>query len=216
MPQANFTLTIPKRIWAADVSRSHPDAEFRVLANLVDGQTGIGLAELTAPDVDALLASIQDAEGVTRVEVLQQADKTVLVQFETTTPLLMLPIKGSGIPLEMPFVIQNGQAEWKVTAPQRHLTELVVQLESFGIEFTVNKIRQQIEPEQILTDHQLKLVHAAVEEGYYDTPRECSLTELASTVGIAKSTASETLHRAEEQIVKQFVDDLDEPPLGLE
>lgn len=45
----------------------------------------------------------------------------------------------------------------------------------------------------------------AVEAGYYDTPRDCTLTDLAETVGLAKSTCSETLHRAEGQIIKQFV-----------
>lgn len=213
MPQANLTLTIPEQVWIGEVSRSHPDAEFRILAALVDDRAGVGLAELTARDIDPLLASIRDAEEVTRVDVLQRADGTALVQFETTTPLLLLPIQGSGVPLEMPFTIRDGRAEWDVTAPQRQLSELADQLETFGIRFAVNEVRQRIEPEQLLTDRQLMLVHAAVEEGYYDTPRECSLTELAESVEIAKSTASETLHRAEERIVKEFVEDVSEASL---
>ena len=51
----------------------------------------------------------------------------------------------------------------------------------------------------------------AVDHGYYDTPRACSLTELAEEVGIAKSTCSETLHRAEETMIKQFMEDLPTP-----
>jgi hypothetical protein len=42
-------------------------------------------------------------------------------------------------------------------------------------------------------------------DGYYDTPRDCPLTELADELEIAKSTCSGTLHRAEETIVKRFV-----------
>lgn len=49
---------------------------------------------------------------------------------------------------------------------------------------------------------------AAVEAGYYDTPRTCTLTELADEVGLAKSTCSEILHRAEEIIVKEFIENL--------
>jgi predicted DNA binding protein len=44
-----------------------------------------------------------------------------------------------------------------------------------------------------------------VERGYYDTPRTCTLTELADHLGIAKSTASERLHRAEGAIIRAFV-----------
>ncbi len=54
-------------------------------------------------------------------------------------------------------------------------------------------------------------MRTAVEEGYYDTARTCSLTELAGEVGIAKSTCSETLHRAEETVIKQFIEDLPTP-----
>jgi predicted DNA binding protein len=55
----------------------------------------------------------------------------------------------------------------------------------------------------------------AVECGYYDTPRECSLTELAGELGVAKSTCSETLHRIEEVVVKRFVRELSEASEGV-
>jgi predicted DNA binding protein len=54
-------------------------------------------------------------------------------------------------------------------------------------------------------DHQLQLLAMAVERGYYDTLRECSLTELANELGIAKSTCSEISHHAEGEVIKQFV-----------
>ena len=125
-------------------------------------------------------------------------------------PLLLLPVQDSGVPLTMPFTIEDGQVEWEITAPQRRLSELGEQLEEFGIPFTVTEVHQQIEPEQLLTDRQLRLVNAAVEHGYYDTPRNCSLTELAEEGGLAKLTCSETLHRAEEKIIKQFIENFDE------
>lgn len=41
-------------------------------------------------------------------------------------------------------------------------------------------------------------MNAVIERGYYDTPRRCTLTELADELDLAKSTCSERLHRAEE------------------
>jgi predicted DNA binding protein len=61
-----------------------------------------------------------------------------------------------------------------------------------------------VETPELLTDQQRRLLVTAVEEGYYDTPRECTLTELAEAVDLAKSTASVTLHRAEERVIKEF------------
>lgn len=209
MPQANLTITIPDGIWIGDVSRAHPEASVRILAALTGEDAGVGLAEISAPELPAVVADIQANESVTELEVLQQYGNTVLVQFETTMPLLLFPIQDSGVPLTMPFTIQNGQADWEITSPQHRLSELGTQLDEFGIPFTVNEVHQHIEPEQLLTDRQLRLVQAAVEHGYYDTPRRCSLTGLADDLGLAKSTCSETLHRAEEKMIKQFLDNFD-------
>jgi hypothetical protein len=210
MPRAHLTLTIPDGVWIGDVTRAHPQATVRILSALTGDDAGVGLAEITAEELQSVVADIQDSDSVVELEILQQYGNTVLLQFETTMPLLLLPVQDSGVPLTMPFTIEDGQAEWELTAPQHRLSELGTQLEEFGIPFTVDEIRQQIEPEQLLTDRQLRLVVAAVERGYYDTPRECSLTELAESEGLAKSTCSETLHRAEEQIIKEFLENLDE------
>ncbi|WP_254547008.1 helix-turn-helix domain-containing protein [Halomarina pelagica] len=208
MPRANLTLTLPEGVWVGDVTRAHPDARIRILAALADDDAGVGLAEVSAPDLDAVLREIAASESVTELDVLGRRGDGVLIQFETTMPLLLLPMQDSGVPLEMPFTIEDGRADWEITAPQRRLSTLGTQLERFGIPFTVNEVHQRFEPEQVLTHRQLRLVSAAVERGYYDTPRRTTLTELAATLGIAKSTCSETLHRAEEKIVKEFVEDV--------
>jgi hypothetical protein len=210
MPQASLTVTIPDGVWIGDVSRAHPEASVRILAALTGEESGVGLVEVTAADLADVVADVRSSDSVTELEVLQRSAKTALLQFETTMPLLLLPVQDSGVPLEMPFTIRDGRAEWEVTAPQHRLSELGEQLEEFGIPFTVNEVRQRVEAEDLLTDRQLSLVYAAAERGYYDTPRRCSLTDLAEAVGLAKSTCSETLHRAEERIVKRFLDGVDE------
>ncbi len=206
MPEAKLRLTIPEGIWIGDVSRRYPETRIRVLAAIPDELTGVGLAEVNGPAVAEVVAAMAEEEELTDLETLQHRDGEALVQFETTNPLLLFPARGSGIPLQMPFDIRDGEANWEVTAPNERLSALGEQLEEFGIQFTVDYVHQHTASEQLLTDRQREIVETAVEEGYYDTPRGCSLTDLAGTVGIAKSSCSDTLHRAEEAIVKEFVD----------
>ncbi|WP_226023069.1 helix-turn-helix domain-containing protein [Halomicrobium salinisoli] len=208
MPRAELTLTIPEDVWIGELSRGYPEAEFRVLAAVPDEDGGVGLAEVTAEQLADVLGEMRDLAAVTGLELLGQWEETALVQFETSRPLLLLAVQGSGVPLEMPFTLTDGEARWEITAPQERLSDLGEQLDEFGIPFRVDRVTQHVETEQLLTESQLELVQAAVENGYYDTPRDCSLTDLADEVGIAKSTCSETLHRAEEKIVKRFVGDL--------
>lgn len=207
MPRATITLTVPEEVWIGSVSRAYPDARFRILAALPDGETGVGLAEVTAEDLEAVVAAIQAADDVTDLQVMQRLEDAALIQFETTAPLLLFPVQTSGVPLELPFDLQAGEAVWELTASQERLSRLGEQLDAFGIEFTVDRLQSYVEPEQLLTDQQERLVRRAAELGYYDTPRRCTLTELADTLDMAKSTCSETLHRAEETIIKQFVEE---------
>lgn len=210
MTQARLVLDIPDGPWIGDVSRAHPDATFQVLAGLPGDGPGFALVWITAPDVEAVLEDMEAHGAVTEMTVMQRTDHEATVQFETSVPLLLMAAKRSGVPFEMPIEISDGEATIDVTGPHDRLSKLGEQFEELGLEFRVKYIKERLETSQLLTDTQQRLLVEAVDKGYYDTPRECSLTELAESVGLAKSTCSETLHRAEEVIVKEFIDDL--PP----
>ena len=207
MPRADLTLTLPDDTWIGAVSRRYDSATFRILSAFPGEDTGVGLAEVTADDMPALLRDVEAADEIESLELLGHWEDTALVQFETSTPVLLFPVQGSGVPLEMPFTIRDGEVRWEITAPQSRLSELGRQLDEFGVPFRVDRVDQHVTSEHLLTDKQRELIETAVDSGYYDTPRECSLTDLAERLDMAKSTCSETLHRAEEKIVKEFVED---------
>src|SRR6056297_231053 len=206
MPTAKLHITLPETTWIRTLSESYPDAEFRVLAALpADDDTGVGLVEVSAPDLPDVVGEMDDAEGVLRLELLEASAESALVEFETADPLLLLSVSESAVPLELPLTVRDGEAELDVTASRDSLSTLAGQLETFGMSFDVEYVRELSDSEHLLTDRQRRLLDVAVEEGYYDSPRNCTLTELAEKVGVAKSTASETLHRAEGKIIKQYV-----------
>jgi len=211
MPRAKLTVRLPPTAWIGAISTDYPDVEFRVLAALPTEDTGVGLVELTGPNLASVVRAIQARDAVLSLEVLGRSPDRTLIQFETDEPLLLFSVQESGVPLEPPVNITDGRATVEVTASQDRLSTFGTQLEQFGMSFEVEFVRRTVDAtEQLLTDRQRELVLAAVEAGYYDTPRECSLTDLAERLDMAKSTVSETLHRAEETIIKEFVADLDE------
>lgn len=207
MPTAKLEITLPDGIWIRDVSVAHPDATFTVLAALGGDEAGVGLLELEADDPGEVLADVDAADGVAAVEPLRVAGSEALVQFETTEPLLLTVVRSSGIPLEPPVTIVDGRASLEATASRDRLSTLADQLDAVGMPFEVKYVRQTIDPGELLTEGQREILTRAVDLGYYDTPRECTLTELADVLGVAKSTASERLHRAEEKAIKTFVAD---------
>lgn len=217
MPRATLTLTVPDVIWIGELSRAFPEVQLRVLAAVRNDDGGVALIELSTADPESLIEELRTYESVAGIERLSGGgEEGTLIQLETTAPLLLEPIQQAGVPLEMPFCVQDGEIVWEVTASRNRLSMLGEQLQQIGIPFTVDSIYQEIESEQLLTDHQWEVLRIAAEHGYYDTPRECTQEELADALGVAKSTCSETLHRAEGRIIKRFLETREEPDNGTD
>lgn len=208
MPRAKLSIRLPEGAWIARLSQAHPDARFRVLAALPVEGGGTGLVELTAADPEAVAAEMEGFDGIESVDWLETTGETGLVQFHTAEPFLLLSAREAGLPLRPPVDISDGVASvWATGSPDR-LSAFADQLESFGMSFEVERVTPAVDTADLLTERQREVVLEAVERGYYDTPRRCSLTDLADALGVAQSTCSETLHRAEGTIVRAFIEEL--------
>lgn len=206
MPTATLTIELPENVWVGRISRRYPDAQIRVLAAVASKEDGVVMVEFRAEDLDALVSDVRAAEDVGDVVVLEQSKGAVLAQVETSSAVLLNHVQQSGIPIEMPFTASDGETVWDLTTSHERLSKLGDLFSADGIPFTVDSITHDLDRSDLLTDAQLEVLTAAIQEGYYDTPRCCTQTELAEKIGYAKSTCSETLHRAEERIVKQFIE----------
>ncbi len=205
MTEARLSIGLPEGVWITDVSTAHPEATVRVLAAMSGEEVGFGLVRITGPGLDSILDGMDGAEDVTALEVLRRDEQRAVVRFETTQPLLLLSARESGVPIEPPVDVRDGVATVEVTAPRERLSELGEQLRASGLTVEVEYVREGVDPDRLLSERQREVLSVAVERGYYDTPRGCSLTDLAAELGIAKSTCSETLHRAEGTVMKRFV-----------
>ncbi|GAB7008248.1 helix-turn-helix domain-containing protein [Halorubrum trueperi] len=213
MPQARLLVDLPDGPWIADVSREYSDAGFRVLTAVPGEGAGFALVRVTARDVDGVVEAMRGHDALASVSVMATEEGVATVRIETDAPLLLVAAKRSGLPIEMPLDIENGVAQVDVTGEHERVAELGRRLGDLGLTFNVERVRQRVDPAQLLTDRQRELLLTAVDRGYYDVPRRSTLTEVAEHVGIAKSTCSETLQRVERTVVREFVDDLPHRPL---
>lgn len=213
MPLAQLRIDFPEGTWINEVSTAYPDATFEVLAVIPDDDVGIALIELTTPELAEVVRTMAHYPQLLDMEPVQQGDDHAIVRIETNAPLLLLAAQASGIPIELPVTIQDGEATVEFRASADRLSELGDELERFGFSYTVEILYENPVPETLLSERERDLLLSAVKHGYYDTPRTCSLTELAETVGIAKSTCSETLHRAESVVITRFVEQHLEPSI---
>jgi predicted DNA binding protein len=208
MPLAKITITIPETMWIADASTAYPDVTFRVISTQYDDGTATGLFEIEGDDVLQILARANEKNDITGMDLLwKNAEKTV-VQIETDNPLLLLPVSRVGVPLKTPFVISDGVASWEVFTSHSKLSELADEFDELGIPYDLESVQEfdAVEDDAILTARQREVLSTAFEAGYYDTPREASLTEVAESLDVTKSTCSDILHRAEGKIIERYID----------
>lgn len=203
MPTAQLKYTVPGG--PAALSTKHPEDEFRILANLPTADGLIVLLEARTSDTAALGRHLDEAPWLPSYELLHADDQCVLIQYLLPfIPPPMRAVLSAGNLLQFPLTVRNGWIIAELTTSHDRLTQLKDEFEVAGLTYEVVSITQSTDPTDLLTDRQRRFVTTAIERGYYDTPRGCTLTVLAAALEVSKSTMSVVLHRAEETIVKEF------------
>lgn len=112
----------------------------------------------------------------------------------------------------MPPIVydERGRTHITVVGTEGNLGELVENLDAGpGVDVEVLELgsfdRRHGTIAGQLTDRQLEVVETAVESGYYAVPKEASLEAVADRVGVARSTASTVLRRAEANVMRALV-----------
>lgn len=208
MPLAKIAIQVPETMWIADVSSEYPDVTFRVMSTQYDDGTATGLFEIEGDNVVQILSRATEAKDITGIELLWKNVEKSVILVETDNPLLLLPVSRVGVPLKTPFSISNGVASWEIFTSHSRLSELTDEFDDLGITYDIESIQEfdAAGNDSILTARQQEVLSDAFEAGYYDTPRKASLTQVATSLDITKSTCSDILHRAEGKIIERYLD----------
>jgi len=214
VPRATLTISIPAGTWIDEISQSHPETTFEVVSVLASEWTGIALIELQTADPLPVITDMADRTDIVDFELLWKEAADALLHVETSRPSILRPVLETGVPIELPFTVRDGEATWTVTAASDRFSEFGRLLDEIGIEYDLESVHEigQTRADPIVTDRQREVLLAALERGYYATPREATLTDVARDLGISKATCSELLHRAEGSVIRWFAtEQLDVP-----
>lgn len=188
------------------VSTNHLDDEFQSPAGRPTADGLQVVLEAQTSDSDPIIRHLDEASWLPTYEVLHVDERAVLVEYSLDSlPSLYQSIISSGNLLQFPLELRDGRVVSEMVTSHAQLSKLKDAFESEGIHYEIDSVRQSTDPTSLLTDRQRRFVTEAVERGYYDTPRRCTLTELAADLNVSKSGTSGILHRAEERIIKGFV-----------
>lgn len=215
MPDARLTVAIPTDTWLAELSTVYPDATIRVLTALADGEAAFGLLEVTGDDPLALLGALREFPALRTVDLVSADDRTAVVHIETTETALIDPVAAAGVPLQTPFVVEDGRVEWELTTAEDRLAALGEHLSAAGLAYDVEYVKRTdaTAPPTVLTSRQSEVLAVALDRGFFAIPREATVADVADAVGVSKSTASDILRRAQRNLTQWYFERTDESEL---
>lgn len=219
----------------ADALATHPDATIRSLSCHVtpDSLWRVDHATGAPETLDSLEEAFRDADYCAdclvtedcgadcRTEVLDHSDDALVLYtyWERTTictsvPHLALEYLGDGLLFETRRggrrytwrIILNEHADIPVFFEAlRETVGDCAGMEMLRLTDLQPRQSSQAAPEHEFSEEQRRALRAAVDHGYYETPRRIDLTELADELDTPRSTLSYRLRRAEATLAKQFV-----------
>ena len=209
MPNVKLSVTVPEDTWMGAISRSYPDADFRVLTALVSDGVGYGVLEVGMESPLAVLSDIEDRAALDRVDLISGAPDRTIVHIETSETALLEPLARAGIPLETPISIEDGTVVWTFRTTDDRLSTLDSTLRAAGLDFEVEYVRNGESSAAFggpdLTDRQAEVFETAYRPGFFEIPREATVEAVAEDSGVSKSTASDVLRRAIRNLAEWYV-----------
>lgn len=202
---ARFRIVLPEQMWIAQVSRSFPEATFRLLSGIRTGDTAVELGEALTGAPEAVARATNSHRSVLQYERLVVSDDRVLSKYTTTDVDLYDFVEQVSLPPEFPIVVRNGCYEFDLTGTRMEFDRFRAALTDSGQAYELLSLVGTDQERRLLTDRQRELLEIAVQQGYFEVPRDCTLAALAEGVGVDKSTASEVLRRGEARLLKWFL-----------
>lgn len=164
-------------------------------------------------DIDVYTEALRSVDRIREFEVtrIDETGHYVLLtqRRNTVDDAMFAPLQRTGVVVVPPIDFRpNGIARLTVIGTVEPLRDALAGFPE-RIETTVLRIGEYDWRQDLfdpgLTDRQFDALAAAVEEGYYESPRETTVEAVAERIDAAPSTASEHLRKAESAVMAAFI-----------
>lgn len=172
----------------------------------VEGDLLQTLAEIDpgSSNPDAIVATLRGNPHVAEVDAIVPAKGNILATLLVRDCRACSALADSDCFLSEATAAGDARVEWRILAPKRAAVESLVRtLEHRGLDVELASIKTA-KGRASLTERQDRVLSLAYKLGYFQFPKKINLSNLASRLGVAKSTLSEILRAGEEKIVHAY------------
>lgn len=206
-----FTVRSPDLV-LHDAMAAAPDVSLNVES--VDGvppEDIVTVVLATGDDLDAFDDAIRADPTVTQIQLLDAFPAANLYRYRVSDEM-DIHLYTRWIELGAAQInVEASGGDWfmQVRFPDRGtLRDFQDYCDANGVEFQLQRIYNERTPSERagLTDAQQEALELALENGYFEVPRETDLASVAAELGVSEQSVSERLRRAMRNLARQAAD----------
>ncbi|MGV9174273.1 MAG: helix-turn-helix domain-containing protein, partial [Promethearchaeia archaeon] len=191
-----------ENIWISHIFQKFQDVRMTIAYFLpydLEKSIGNAMIEIQHWDIESIIDEIRDHPSVMEFTVLEKEENLVKFNVKTEDPYLLYGVIKCGVLVNFPVRVKEGYAYWRLISTRERIDQLLTIFDRKGIDYTVlrmgNSPYDLQKEEEKLSLEENQILNKAIEEGFFEVPRNISLEDLANKLGKSKSTLSVLLRK---------------------
>ncbi|MBN1215406.1 MAG: helix-turn-helix domain-containing protein [Candidatus Lokiarchaeota archaeon] len=199
---ARIKIKFPDKIWISEIFKKFKDIRMEIINFLpydLERSIGNALINIIYYDIDSIIKVIQNHDSVYEFNLIEKNENFIKFNVKTKDPYLLYAVIKCGVLVDFPINVKEGYAYWRLISTRDRINNLLNLFEEKKMEYILLKIGNSpytLEKEENkLNFDELKVLNTAINEGFFEIPREISLENLANKLGKSKSALSVMLRK---------------------
>lgn len=203
--KAKIQIQFPEKLWFS-LTKKYPYLQFSIKAFVPieqDPFVGNSLILVQGQNFSQFLQDLEKHPSLISYSIMEKNSSSMILNTYTKDQFLLKSIVKNLILVELPVSVNAGVAEFNISSSRQNIDKFITELESKGLSITVKYLgTYETDPiSHLLTPRQHEVYTQAKKKGYYNSPREITLTELAEQLNMAKSSLSSMLQRIHSKLL---------------
>ncbi len=203
--QIKLSIDIPQDKWLATFNKKYPELNFHILSNFLIGENlGITSFQIRGSSVKQFISDFKDRLAKNSSQILFEGKDLVILNVKEVDPWILNTLVKTELLVSYPVLVKEGKIRMEAITNRSKVDKFLTQLKKKDIKAKIERIGYFYKS-TLLTQRQNEIVNLADKKGFFNIPRNISLSEFAKDLNISKSALSETLRRIFKKLAHNYL-----------
>ena len=199
--RAQISIELPSDKWTHKLSKEFLNITFNILSmSLVRENICNTLITLSGNQISDLISKLKTNDSIIEYLIISNTPTSTLLNVKVRNPWVLISTIENEVSIKYPIKIHNGWSDWEIYSTRERIHSLFNDLQLIGLNIKLKSIGKH-KKKPLLTLRQSEIMNIAMNEGFYNVPRNLTLIDLAKKIEISSSTLSETLRKINKKLV---------------